>query len=70
MPAKPSDTREDLRKEAQALAEEMARDMLMFSRAAWRMAADVGKLGLRAAEDIAGEAEKTWEKQRGRSKQK
>lgn len=56
---------------ARALARDMARDMLEFTRVAWKLTGQVSKIALRAAEDMAGQAEAAWERQRpGRSRGK
>ena len=70
-PPSGSKEKDDVRAEAQALARDMARDMLEFTRVAWKLTSQVGKMALRAAEDLADEAEKGWERQRaGRSREK
>ncbi|MDE1820597.1 MAG: hypothetical protein KGJ23_09445 [Euryarchaeota archaeon] len=70
-PTGTSKGREEVRDEAQALAREMAHDILEFTRVGWKLAGQVGRLALHAAEDMANEAEKTWERRkpsRGRGK--
>lgn len=65
MPAREGDRKgEEVRDEAQALAREMAHDMIEFTRVSWKLAGHVGRMALRAAEEVADEAEKTWERER------
>lgn len=64
MPRESERDGKEVRDEAEALARDMAHDMIEFTRVAWKLAGHVGKFALRAAEEVADEAEKSWERQR------
>ena len=56
----------EVRDEAEALAREMARDVIELTRVSWRLMGQVGRMALRTAEEVASEAERGLERERER----
>lgn len=65
MAPKQGEVRKEVSDDAKELARDMARDMLDLSKAAWRLSVQVGKVGMRMAEEAAQDAERNWQRRRG-----